>query len=174
MGLVLLALSFATSQQSGHHPADAAQPAVPQPVPERLVTGAPLALLEPLVRRTAADSSVAPRATAASGVTGPRADAPLRLATRQRIHRRPVHARARRSATAATRSAGPWSMRYDQVAAAKLARGRIGVQREYIAARERVAALTGEDSGSVFLARQAGRARAGPMAHGRHGHRTAT
>ena len=47
----------------------------------------------------------------------------------------------------------PWSMRYDPLAGFKSKLTRAQVQAEYIASREEVAALNGEDSGSAYLAR---------------------
>jgi hypothetical protein len=49
----------------------------------------------------------------------------------------------------------PWATRYDQLANFKSTRRRADVTAAYIADRDEVAAFTGEDSGSVYLA-QAG------------------
>lgn len=48
----------------------------------------------------------------------------------------------------------PWSISYNQIAALHGTRTRGDVQREYLASRNAVAALTGEDSGAFYLARQ--------------------
>jgi hypothetical protein len=53
------------------------------------------------------------------------------------------------------RAAGidPWAQDYDQLAAFHSERSRADVTADYTAERDRVAALNGEDSGSVYLAR---------------------
>ena len=51
----------------------------------------------------------------------------------------------------------PWSIDYNPIAHARLTRKRSEVRNEYIAAREQVAALASEDSGSAYLTRQAAR-----------------
>jgi len=57
---------------------------------------------------------------------------------------------------AAARTAGvsPASNRYDPLAHFQSERSRAAVTAEYIAARDRVAAFTAEDSGSAYLAQQ--------------------
>jgi hypothetical protein len=45
----------------------------------------------------------------------------------------------------------PWSIRYDPLAGFSSDRGRAQVRSEYVENRERVAAFTGEDSGSGYL-----------------------
>ena len=52
-------------------------------------------------------------------------------------------------ATAAV--ANPWSISYDPLASFQSDRGRGQVRSEYVEDRERVAAFTGEDSGSGYL-----------------------
>jgi hypothetical protein len=47
----------------------------------------------------------------------------------------------------------PWSNRYNPLAEFRSDKTRAQVVGEYIAARDRVAAFTGEDSGSAYLAR---------------------
>lgn len=47
----------------------------------------------------------------------------------------------------------PWSISYNQLRAFQGAKTREQVTGEYITARDRVAAFTGEDSGSAYLAR---------------------
>jgi len=47
----------------------------------------------------------------------------------------------------------PWAQDYDQLAAFHSERSRADVTAEYTAERDHVAALNGEDSGSVYLAR---------------------
>jgi hypothetical protein len=49
--------------------------------------------------------------------------------------------------------ANPWSNRYNPLAGFSSQRTRAEVQAAYIASRDEVAALTGEDSGSAYLAR---------------------
>lgn len=51
----------------------------------------------------------------------------------------------------------PWSTSYNQLAQFNSARSRAEVRAEYMAARDQVAALTGEDSGSAYLTRTAAR-----------------
>jgi hypothetical protein len=46
----------------------------------------------------------------------------------------------------------PWSTRYNPLSGFKSAQSREAVMAEYIASRENVAAFTGEDSGSAYLA----------------------
>ncbi|HSV53115.1 MAG TPA: DUF4148 domain-containing protein [Burkholderiaceae bacterium] len=48
----------------------------------------------------------------------------------------------------------PWSPQYNQLTEFKSRLTRAQVQAEYIAAREEVAAMNGEDSGSAYLARR--------------------
>ena len=50
----------------------------------------------------------------------------------------------------------PWSMEYNPLAAFKSTLTRAQVQAQYIADRDEVAALYGEDSGSAYLAREEG------------------
>jgi hypothetical protein len=52
----------------------------------------------------------------------------------------------------------PWSMRYNPLANFKSTQTRAEVTAAYIADRDEVAALTGEDSGSAFLAQAGNRA----------------
>lgn len=84
---------------------------------------------------------------------------PSDLPQRHQLQRRAGRAKASSDVTASrqapranSRSAGP-----SQVAPAKSARSRAEVRNEYIAERAQVAALTGEDSGSDYLARMAAR-----------------
>ncbi|HWI81060.1 DUF4148 domain-containing protein [Ramlibacter sp.] len=49
----------------------------------------------------------------------------------------------------------PWSTSYNQIAASKAIRTRADVSAEYLAARDQVAALNGEDSGSAYLTQTA-------------------
>ena len=46
----------------------------------------------------------------------------------------------------------PWSQSYDQLAGFQSNRSRADVTAEYVRSRDAVAAFTGEDSGSAFLA----------------------
>jgi hypothetical protein len=46
----------------------------------------------------------------------------------------------------------PWSTQYNQLAGFQSQRTRNQVQADYIASRDRVAAMTGEDSGAAYLA----------------------
>jgi len=50
----------------------------------------------------------------------------------------------------------PWSTSYNQRTGFTSQRSRADVQAEYIASRDRVAAFTGEDSGSAYLASHKG------------------
>lgn len=56
-----------------------------------------------------------------------------------------------------TKGVNTYSMRYNPVAAYRSQFTRAEVRAEYLASRDQVAALTGEDSGSAYLARAAGR-----------------
>ncbi|HMA08735.1 MAG TPA: DUF4148 domain-containing protein [Ramlibacter sp.] len=47
----------------------------------------------------------------------------------------------------------PWAMQYDPLARFTSSRSRAQVEAEYLASRQEVAAMTGEDSGSAYLAR---------------------
>jgi hypothetical protein len=60
---------------------------------------------------------------------------------------------------AAYKQAGvnPWSTSYNQLGQFKSGLTRADVRAEYIASRDQVAALTGEDSGSAYLAQTAAR-----------------
>lgn len=51
----------------------------------------------------------------------------------------------------------PWSSSYNPIAQARSTRTRAEVQAEFLAARDQVAALNAEDSGSAYLAQAAGR-----------------
>ena len=55
------------------------------------------------------------------------------------------------------KGANPWSTQYNPLAKFKSEVTRAQVQAAYIADRDQVAALSGEDSGSAYLARQGGR-----------------
>jgi len=55
----------------------------------------------------------------------------------------------------------PWSFDYDQLAQFKSVKTREAVQAEYLAERDLVAALMGEDSGSAYFARVAAARRVG-------------
>jgi hypothetical protein len=82
-------------------------------------------------------------------------DPPQRHQLQRRVSRAKVSSDVvadRKAARARPGSASP-----SQVARARSARSRAEVRNEYIAAREQVAALTGEDSGSDYLARMAAR-----------------
>jgi len=46
----------------------------------------------------------------------------------------------------------PWSQSYNQLAGFQSSRSRADVTAEYVRSRDAVAAITGEDSGSAFLA----------------------
>ncbi len=61
------------------------------------------------------------------------------------------------SELAAYKKAGvnPWSNSYNQLRQFNSARNRADVRAEYLASRDQVAALTGEDSGSAYLAHTA-------------------
>jgi hypothetical protein len=63
------------------------------------------------------------------------------------------------SELAAYKQAGvnPWSTSYNQLRQFTGARSRAEVRAEYLASRDQVAALTGEDSGSAYLAHTAAR-----------------
>jgi hypothetical protein len=50
-----------------------------------------------------------------------------------------------------TSGVNPWSKQYNPLAGFTASRSRAQVQAEYLAERDRVAALTGEDSGSAYL-----------------------
>jgi hypothetical protein len=50
----------------------------------------------------------------------------------------------------------PWSNRYNQLAGFNSSKTRAQVQAEYVAARNEVAAMSGEDSGSAYLAQLPG------------------
>ncbi|MGA0572571.1 DUF4148 domain-containing protein [Variovorax sp. VNK109] len=54
------------------------------------------------------------------------------------------------------KGANPWSIRYNQLAAFKSTRDAADVRAEAIAARNETTALNGEDSGSAYLAANAG------------------
>jgi hypothetical protein len=64
----------------------------------------------------------------------------------------------------------PWSIDYNPIAHARLTRKRSEVRNEYIAAREQVAALASEDSGSAYLTRQAARQSAARTTLAGHAH----
>lgn len=55
----------------------------------------------------------------------------------------------------------PWSIQYNPVRYVQGTKARAQVVNEYLAARDQVNALTGEDSGSAYLAQQADNAVAG-------------
>ena len=72
----------------------------------------------------------------------------------------------------AQRKAGadPSSIAYNPIAHARLTRRRSEVRSEYIAAREQVAAMASEDSGSAYLTRQAARRSAARKNLAAHAH----
>jgi hypothetical protein len=63
-------------------------------------------------------------------------------------------AQVRAGATEARTTASPWFIAYNPLAAFQGSRTREEVRAEYIAARDQVAALNGEDSGAFALAQR--------------------
>ncbi|MDB5873379.1 MAG: hypothetical protein JWQ07_2821 [Ramlibacter sp.] len=59
----------------------------------------------------------------------------------------------------------PWATSYNQLAGFASAKSRLEVASDYIASREAVSALNGEDSGSAYLAKTAARPTAILLAH---------
>lgn len=155
--IVLLALSLAIGYRSARDPAPP-EPA-PQPVPDRVVAAVELpplgsvAVAAPLPPPDASPPrSLAPVKAAAH------AEPPRARASRHQIS----HARNRALASHATRSRRHQvvAAAYEPAALRRSVRTRAQVRGEYLRTREVVAALTGEDSGSVYLTRVAARQRA--------------
>lgn len=117
------------------------------PIPQALV---PPAAPVQVARR-------APRRLAGSTPRHP----PHRISARAGAKVHPVKLQGA-SLSAMKARANPWSMDYDPIAHTQLTRKRSEVRNEYLASREQVAAFTGEDSGSAYLARQATRQTAAP------------
>lgn len=154
-GLVILALSLIFGLRGAlHQPAaEPAIEAIPQPVLQRFVFGTPLPAMEPLARPR---PSIA-MAMASDAVTAPPASRPgaPRFASRHRVRHVAGSVNTRRSVLARSgRQAGRGNAPA-VVARTGSARTRAQVQREYLRARDVVAALTGEDSGSFYLMRTA-------------------
>lgn len=154
--IVSLGLSLAIGYRTSRDPPRPR--AVPQPVPERMVAGVELV---PLVQTEVAPLPVqSVPSPAAAAPAGPARAEPLRTGE------------ARRAVRAANRSSpGPLRPRRRHAAVAvrepgavrRSVRTRAQVQREYPRSRDGVAALTGEDSGSAYLARLAARQRAASL-----------
>jgi hypothetical protein len=156
--IVLLALSLAIGFRGTRH--QPAPKAVPQPVPRHLVAGADLPALQP---------EFAPL----RGSTGLAAARMVRTEAMQPAIRHPVwHAAARpaarRVAFARREQAPSGHARQRASTAHALTRTRGEVEREYLRARDVVAAFTGEDSGSAYLMRASARERAARFDASRH------
>lgn len=160
--IVLVGLSLAIGYRSGRAPPP--PEAVPQPVQERVVEGAEL---PPVGPPAAAALLPVPAVVAIASV------APSDLAARAELHRPGARSLIGRSGS---RPSGRQVLRprRDGVAAGKpgairqTARTRDQVRREYLRSREVVAAFTGEDSGSAYLAQAAARQRAARLAGAGH------
>lgn len=158
-GVFIVAVSLMVSWRAGRLPDPFVAP-----------VAAPTALAAPIVPLQPAQAEDCP--PLALQEPPPPAAAPLKVAatpikpvqaSRRAHHVRRSTARARAPASVARR--GPSAVAAVQPARTKLGRTRAEVRQEYIAAREQVAALTGEDSGSAFLARLAARRVAVPTRH---------
>lgn len=152
--IVLLGLSLAIGYRTGYAPPPRA---VPLPVPERIVAVVDLPPLAPVVV-----DALAPLAD----VPAPVEPAALQPAAHaDRIRPGEPHQIARASHPSAGRAMRPRPHRVMH-AASQLrpvrpsVRTRAQVRAEYLRSRDVVAALTGEDSGSAYLARVAARQRA--------------
>lgn len=153
--VVLLALSLAIGHRTAHAPPPKA---VPQPVLEGIVAGVDLPPLDPVAAEVPApvpDSS-APEAAASPEAPG-HADH-VRVAERRHVAAAAHHASASRVLRPRRHQAA--HARAHVRAAGRNVRTRAQVRAEYLRHREVVAALTGEDSGSAYLARVAARQRA--------------
>lgn len=132
--------------------ADAEPPRPPEPPPTLVaaVLVAPAARLAPPVPPR--EAAVVPAQVECLPAAWP-ADAPdaaplERGAPEKKL---PPHAARKK------RGVNPWPAGRHQVVPVRLTRERAELRDEYIAARDQVAAFTGEDSGSVYLARAAAR-----------------
>jgi len=173
IGIFAVAVSFGMSWRIAPTPADLPFAAIVQPIRDQLVT--PVAL-EPLAPEI--EEAVPPRNTLSGPATAPpvaaqaaRPRARSQLASIKRHQLRRIASRApARSEHLAGRKAqlNLLPARYKPVVHVRVTRKASDPRREYIAAREQVAALTGEDSGSAYLARVAARQNASRANTSRH------
>lgn len=157
-GVFAVAISLTMSWPAGQVPVELPRTEAPRPKHEQL------AAADLLDRR---DPEIA-RATTLHETLSPPAEPPAQAARKppQRAPDSPKRHRLQRTSAQAKAQSGQLAQRKTgvkprshshQVARAKLTRTRSAIRREYIAAREQVAALTSEDSGSAYLARLAAR-----------------
>ena len=156
-GVFAVAMSLTMSWRAGRTPVEPDLTQAPQPNQEQPATAALPDPCEPdFIQATAPLETLSPAAPAQMAHTPPRRSPAS--SKRHELRRVTTQAKAP-SDSVAHRNAGvsPRSIDSSQIARARLTRKRSDVRREYIAAREQVAALTGEDSGSAYLARLAAR-----------------
>lgn len=187
-GLFAGAVSLATTWRPGTMPGELARAAAPASQHRPAAASAPVITaalagrLEPEFVKITATPEGAPPAAAAAATGETTTQGTEGALTRQSAS--PTNARLgaspRAVALGANRvlhvkpGAGPGAIDYDPIARTQLRRKRSDVRNEYLASREEVAAFSGEDSGSAYLARQAARqaARQGdaPMNRSAHPH----
>jgi hypothetical protein len=164
MGLWAGVIALAMNWHAGVPMDDLTGAAVTRAIPERVVI---VSALEPLPPDLAAPrplTSLPPSQVGAMPVRMPPTKSPS-PAKRHQVQRTSATVQAQ-SYLPSSRHAGvsPRSVSHKQIAQIQLSRRRSDVRREFIASRDQVAALTGEDSGSSYLTRVSARQSA---AHGK-------
>ena len=157
-GVFAMAISLAMTWRMGLIPVELARTQAPQQEPEQTATADLLDRREPeIATATAQCEALSPPV------------APAQVARNQTT--RPPGAPSKRHPLQRTSTQAKAKLQSDLFAQRKaLTRQRSDVRNEYIAQREQVAALTGEDSGSVYLTRQAARQGAAPTNPPAHAH----
>ncbi|MEO8653272.1 MAG: hypothetical protein ABI409_04045 [Ramlibacter sp.] len=160
-GVFAMAISLAMSWRMGLIPGELARtqtPQAPQAQQEQTATADLLDRREPEIPTvTAQCEALSPPAAPAQVARNPTTRPPGVQSKRHPLRRASTQAKAKaRSDLFAQRKA--------------LTRQRAEVRNEYIAQREQVAALTGEDSGSVYLTRLAARQSSAPTNPPAHPH----
>lgn len=164
-GVFAVAISLTTSWRAGLIPVEQASTELPLPKLEQTTTAnlidrqetgiLNVAAPPETLSRPASTAQVAPKPAARSSVSAKRHPHPRMTA---RVKAKGPSAKLRSNPFAPRKAdVDPRSIGYNPVAHTQLTRSRAEVRNEYLAAREQVAALTGEDSGSAYLARQAAR-----------------
>lgn len=162
IGIFAVAISFGMSWRIAPTPADLPFAAIVQPIREQAITPVALEPLAPEVEEAAQPrntfSGPAASPQVAAQAARPRARSQLASVKRHQLQRIASRAPARSEHLARRKAQlNLLPARYKPVVHVRVTRKAPDPRREYIAAREQVAAFTGEDSGSAYLARMAAR-----------------
>jgi hypothetical protein len=170
-GLFAMAISLAMGWRAGPTAVELARTEAPPPKQqEATVDRIDRQEPEPVKAKTLHESISQPAAPAQVERTAARRP-PGSPKQRHQLQRTTTHAKVQFHLSAQRKAgADPWAIDYNPIAHARLTRRRSEVRSEYIAAREQVAALASEDSGSAYLTRQAARQSAARTNLAAHAH----